>query len=218
MAYSNYGAYVWKEDKDMTEDCCDVGWIWLNNAWIKYDPEKHGDKDHVFAHAVIIYNNIALEFYKTWLKVYRGQKDGSVTCEYVDCENKIWHKPCLTRKGFEIVGYELNDWIQLYEITFGKDKEHWCVIIGNAFGKGYDKYHISKFLKKTRYNPESQCYYTPDKSEYAIGYYTRKDEIRDAWHDIWSWNIKPMFKNFRFFDSFYWKEIYEKLRDIWYLR
>ena len=28
MAYGNYGAYVWKNGKDVTKDCCDVPYIY----------------------------------------------------------------------------------------------------------------------------------------------------------------------------------------------
>ena len=213
MAYGNYGAYVWKDGIDMTDTCCDTCWKYCDDNGFRWIKDSEGD---ILSHALVPLNNILLEFYKTGLKIHWGNPDGTITVETVNTSNDILNKASYNNKEITIVGMELNNRIQMYEIKY--NEEYWCVIIGGAVGNGYDNKHVSKLLKKTKYNEELH-YYTKLSNEYILDYMDRKDTINEELYSIWHWCLKPMFKRFLHFkfDSFYLDDIKDHLQNIRYL-
>lgn len=214
MAYGNYGAYVWKDGINMTDTCCDTCWKYCDDNGFRWIKDADGD---ILSHALVPLNNILLEFYKTGLKIHWGNPDGTITVETVDTFNDILNKASYNNKEIAIVGMELNDYIQMYEIRY--NEEYWCVIIGGAFGNGYDNKHVSKLLKKTKYHEELH-YYPKLSNEYILDYMDRKDTINEELYSIWHWCLKPMFKgflHFRFDIGFYLDDIKDHLQNIRYL-
>ena len=214
MAYGNYGAYVWKDGIDMTDICCDTCWKYCDNEGFRWINVTDGD---ILSHALVPLNNILLEFYKTGLKIHWGNPDGTITVETVDIETEIFNKAAYNENEISIVGIELNDFIQMYEISY--NNEYWCVIIGGGFGKGYDNKHVSRLLRKTKYDAERHFYIQP-MNDYILDYMVRKDDRNSEWYAIWHWCLKPMFKgflHFRFDIGFYLDDIKDHLQNIRYL-
>lgn len=222
MAYGNFGAYVWKNGKDITKDTCDRNYFWENNKW-NLKPKENFEDEHeleVYSHAVIpLDDNIILEFYKLHiLNIYIKNKE-----HCVDIENEIFNKAKCVYKDIIITGCYLNDaeYIVRYDINYKGD--NYCVVIGSCFGNGYDETHISKYIKaNVKYVEEFNGYFIDYKSDNEIEYYIRKDNRRDQRYNIWHWGIKPFFKDLFTFKWCYLGydliEIWEKLIDLYYLR
>lgn len=211
MAYSNYGAYVWKNGINMIKKCCDVGYAYKKHGniykWIKHEDEE---EEHVGGHAVIpIGNNILLVFYKKSLSIYWGNDNGSITSEYIDVDEKIFKHASFKKNGLEIMGYELNTFIQFYEIKY--KHEIWCVVIGSAFGNGWDDRHVSKLLKKKI--KFANGYYV-DLNDYELDKAVRKDDIHSERYALWNYGIIPFLKR-----PDYWsfEEVKKRLKNLYYL-
>ena len=206
MAYSNYGAYVWKNGEFVTKKYCDKSFYWNKGYKEMQDNDWEKIENHFGGHAVIILdNNYALEFYKYGLKImYKGKE-----IKTVDVENEIFKKAeFVYNKIISIIGYPMDncETIIKYNITYKNDK--WCVIVGSSFGNGYDEQNTSKFIKnKLRYD---KLYYIEcEEFEYGIEKQIRKDEIRSIKHRLWKYGIKPFFKELLKFriDTYYLSEI-----------
>lgn len=202
MAYGNYGAYIWKNGKEMTSVCADRAYEYRNSKW-QLEDEDHTDTDMeetkicAYSHAVIpIDDNILLEFYKThMLDIYINDKK-----ENIDIEKKILNKARYTHRKSKvtIMGYALDsdNSIFFYEIKYKNDT--WCVIIGSSFGRGYDHYKISKYVKKHiiyHTDEDEAWYYIKHKSEYEFDYYCRQSEIQHIRSMRWYFGIKTLIKD-----------------------
>lgn len=195
MAYSNYGAYIWKNGKEVTSICADKVYLFKEGAWrLKTADEENEDLKEVFAHAVLpLDNTVLLEFYKNcYLNIYIDNKK-----ENIDLEKKVWSKVKYTHRATKvnISGYalDLEESIYFYEIKYKNDT--WCVVIGSSFGAGYDHYAISKYVKKHLeyvFDNGASYYYINHKSEYEFDYYCRLSTIQHVKETRWLFGIKPL--------------------------
>lgn len=183
MAYSNWGAYVWKNG-DFRRDCCDTG-IDVSDL-------------HISGHAVINCGDLIFEFYKAYFPtIYEKQADGTykkfgedefirhygikklqynidVNIKYLPSDKQeptlddlyySFHTDCtliLEYKGFKIEffgnRFDVNIPIHTVEITTPEGDKWYCVY-GMSFGAGYDNSKISKCHNK-------YLWYDEERKEY----------------------------------------------------
>lgn len=224
MAYSNYGAFIWKNGINYTKQCADKTYEYKDGMW-NLEDEDHTDMGEdelcVGAHAVLpLDKNVLLEFYKTHtLNIYIDNVK-----ENVDIEKKILEKAKYTyKKKIEIMGFslDLNESIYFYEIKYKDDT--WCVVIGASFGSGFDNYKISKYVKRRlKFDQEHDWYHIEHKSEYEFDYWCRQSDIQHEKSMRWWFGIKPFLKDLfglKWNNMLYHaKEIIEYNRNIKYLR
>lgn len=224
MAYSNYGAFIWKNGEEVTKQCADKSYEYKDGVW-QLEDEDHtdfGDDELVVGgHAILpLGNNILLEFYKTHtLNIYTGNVK-----ENVDIEKKILEKAKYTyKKKIEIIGYclDLNESIYFYEIKYNGDV--WCVIIGASFGAGFDDYKISKYVKRRlTFDEGPRFYHINHKSEYEFDYWCRQSDIQHEKSMRWWFGIKPFIKDllkFKFGNAgYHLHDIIEYSRNIKYMK
>lgn len=231
MAYGNYGAYVWKNGKDVTKNYCDVPYIY-KDKWILKDKDDEEECD-VYSHAAIpITDDILLEFYKSYIIIHHKKDkpihvDSNFILHEYKTEWNINNFEYIERKYYDfnydnliIVARELTDFIQQYEITYGGNC--WLILIGGAFGNGYDEKYISKLCKnRVKFLGVNNGYIIKTKSEYEIDYICRKDDRHDIYYHIWYWHMRDIphhLIRFNFHEiAYHFREIYEKLKDLKYL-
>lgn len=237
MAYSNYGAYVWKNEKDITEETCDKDYIWKDNKWQlnKYENDlsihkKNEEPIVAFGHAVVpLSEDILIEFYKTFsVKIYIKDK-----CKTLNFETDIEEKSYFEYEGITLQGFKLDSFgvLNCTRIEYGKDC--WCVVVGSSFGKGYDKYHISRFVKKyMTFQEDSSLGNTYWINRFGsrlfvdttsmVDYMIRKDDRNYIRWSMWTFAIKPLFKSIIRLDlqgiRFNFRELLEKLWELHYSR
>ena len=162
MAYSNYGAYVWKNGENISDECCDISCYLVDNKFVfenwyvdlinqcinenNTENENYDDKLNISGHAVINLEDFCISFYKTYNPVLYFL-DG--TRKEIDIEKR--HDYTLKKKGFNtlyIRGYRLgtNTGYFFYEVDYRGDK--YCIIIGSCIGKGWDSEPASKYVLK----------------------------------------------------------------------
>ena len=232
MAYSNYGAYVWKNGVDFTEEQCDTTYYYQKNKWHHvhkneehefFDSALHEKVRHIGSHAVIqINNSTIIEFYKTCF-VNIHYKNGT---KQVDIENDILNSAEYKYRNIKIIGYPLDkdDSIIFYEITYRQDV--YCVIVGSNFGNGYDDKRISKYIKKHIEYDDSdnkrRFYHIPTKSQYQLDYLCMRDQLDFEKYLFFTYSFKPFLKalfTFRWNQlSYYFGEIKQALIDMYYLK
>lgn len=211
MAYSNFGAYAYKNGENVTKTFCDKSFYYdkNKNEWTENTiVENSNGVKHVYSHATIPLNKTyLLEFYKTHIvNIYI--KDKQII--KLDVQKDILDKIEYEYKGIIISAYYLDSekTIIVYDIKYKKDV--YTVVVGSAFGNGYDKRKTSKFVKNHMYYDyyDRYFYISRFKKNYVdvskvIDNYRRKEEIIDEIKSIrWCTN----FKNFL-----------EKILNIWYL-
>lgn len=155
MAYSDYGAYIWKNGENITDECADIsckiidGKFILKNWYDNLVNEvniRTNERENVKAisgHAVINLEEFCISFYKTYNPILHYPNG-----EYkeIDIRKKFdynMRKEQLYIRGYKL-GYQTG--FYFYEIDYKKDK--YCVIIGNAIGKGWDSTPASKYVLK----------------------------------------------------------------------
>lgn len=237
MAYSNYGAYVWKNGKDITKETCDKDYIWKNNKWElqKYENDlsihkKDEESLVAFGHAVVpLSEDIVIEFYKTFgVKIYIKDK-----CTILDFETDIAQRSHFELEGITLVGFHLDSYENINFIEIEYNENMWCVVLGSGFGKGYDNYNVSKFVKKHikfsdgkgdfRKGYRIRKFNNLDlNTELIIDYMERKDDRNYIKYCIWNFAVKPLFKSLIKFDlygvAFNFTELLEKLWELYYSR
>ena len=247
MAYSDYGAFVWKNGKlikdNYTVDTAyvyikDKGWICTDDlsddeyeASIIMDKEKNRAINIAEGHAMIkLTDDLCLSFYKTYgLQVHNRLKKRYYTIEEVKNKAKLKYNRHLSFDGYPLDFN--NESIWRYDIRYRND--NYCVIVGSSFGAGYEERHISKLILKllqygARRNNESYHYYLQykDKDYYPIDemieYAIRQDDIDFEKYLMRKFNTKPLIKailtfNFRDIVWFY-RERREKRLKIKYLK
>lgn len=219
MAYSDYGAYIWKNGKNITKECADTHYVWDGNEFIK-EEETNEKSIAASGHAVICLGDFCIEF----LKVYNprviystGKKVNTEIREGKDYKN--------IRRNVEITGCTLgnSELINLFEIRYKKD--YYCVLCGSQMGNGLDNTKLSKFLlKKIRYNKENNRYYFDCETDIDIivDNLQRVEERRFERYLLKNYGIKPLLQDLiRFrFDGvrFHWQACKEHLDKIRWLR
>lgn len=125
MAYSDYGAFVWKNGKEITEECADVA-FWDGKGHAVLDLGTHFlvfDKDY----NPYLYDKEAHERVVLNLDEH-GQMEAQIN-----------------KKTFTI--YESNyDYLKFREFSF--DGNDYFVVCGCGVGHGFEKTHVSKIIKK----------------------------------------------------------------------
>ena len=231
MAYSNYGAYIWKNGVDKTKECADRSYYY-NDMWKVKKPQEELEEwedTQVGGHAVLALDNkILLCFYKTHsLDIYYGCENDKIISHKIDIENDILKLAEYTdpTKQIKISGYSIDsdESIYMYEIQYENDI--WCVVIGSAFGNGWDTRRISKFVRNNidyRDRNGEYFYILETESIYQIDYICRQDDLDDEKQDLWRYGIKPFLKNLFSFHwnylSYYIGEIESRLVNIKYLK
>lgn len=223
MAYSNYGALIWKNGKEVTKEYADKSYEYKSKdkKWIDVtDEEITGETEtRCGGHAVIPYKNILITFYKTWGDIYETDNKGNIKHKSLSAEESnddyvIYNSE---QNGITINCYVEEEFIYCYDILFKKEDEHWFVIVGSALGNGWDNRYITKFLRKTIYKDKRSAIDKPIKSnvydkqyflpfygfgnEFKLGYYIRKDDRKDIKKDLWKFGIKRFLKDLISFNS-----------------
>lgn len=216
MAYSDWGALIWKNGKEVTQKYADSNCTPDDNLHWIIENEKETEKSRG-GHAVIPFKNILIEFTKGYVTIYILDKDGNILTKEIDREKDVY---CLAN-GFEyyeddelifsIDGCELNNSIYRYDILFPKANDRWLVIVGTCLGKGYEKKKVTKLFKKTTYKKAGDEFYyflPTETSIFKLDYYIRKDERK--------WSLKMAF---RFgIKGRSWETFITYIRDWWYQR
>lgn len=159
MAYSNYGAFIWKNGKNVTDKYADTGFIWKGKKFVK-ETDKEAEEEYIRAsgHAVIPLGNFCIEFYKTFnpkIIYSSGNKKEINVFDIKDYKN--------TRLSLKISGYSLDAYnsINVFEIKHKEDVYY--VICGNCVGNGYDDNNVSQYLlKNVKYDKEEKFYWIED--------------------------------------------------------
>ena len=247
MAYSDYGAFVWKNGKLINDNyTVDTAYVYIDSVgWIctddlsedEYEKAIIMDKENNRAiniaegHAMIkLTNNLCLSFYKTYgLQVHNKLKKRYYTIEELKNKAEFKFNKDLTFDGYPLDFY--NESIWRYDIKYKND--NYCVIVGSSFGAGYEERHISKLILKllqygARNNNETYHYYLQykDKDYYPedtmIEYAIRQDDIDFEKYLMWNYATKPLIKailTFNFKDIVWlYQERREKKLKIKYLK
>lgn len=199
MAYSNYGAFIWKNGKNVTKQYADIDYVWKKD---KFRKNAYSKKDDIVAggHAVLCFGDFCIEFYKILEPklVFSSGKTRRLSV----LDNVIYNNKKL---GLKIVAYSLDYYkcINQFEIYYKKD--NYCVICGSCVGNGYDDNNVSQYiLKHMLYNKEQKNYYIDNPigdPMVAIEKMSRLDEIADNkywikkytkmfWADLFKFNFK----------------------------
>lgn len=219
MAYSDYGAYIWKNGKNITKECADTHYVWNGQKFIKNRP--YSDNSVVASgHAVICFDDICIEFYKLnnpKIIYSTGKKINTEIDEGKDYKS--------IRRNLEITGYSLgnNEDVNLFEVRYKKD--YYCVICGSQVGNGLDDTKLSKYLlKKINYNKENNSYYINCETEIdlVIDNLERREQRRFEKFLLKKFGIKPLILSLLKlnFDGikFHWQTCKEHLEKIKWLR
>lgn len=222
MAYSNWGAFIYNKEKDITDICGDRAYIFKNNKWtLENDNEYNEDCKRVSAHAVVpITDTLLIDCYKTYINLHISNNTINITKEVLE-------EASFEYDDFKIMGYYVNKDENIIKLTISKDEvgDLYCIIFGMSIGKGYEKTPMSKYIKKhLYYNEEYRCYMwdEPEMTDYAIEKAERKYEIEHIRYWLFHFHLKSFFKRlFRLdFQNLYieWDDVKEDLKKIKYLR
>lgn len=220
MAYSDFGAYIWKNGENITKECADTHYVWNGEKFVK-DVEEYDEKSVVAGgHAVICLGDFCIEFLKVYnprIVYHTGKKINTKITEGTDYKS--------IRKNLEITGfsYGSRELINMFEIRYKKD--YYCVICGSQIGNGLDDTKVSKYvLNNIKYNEENKHYYIDSDvdSDMVIDKLQRLEEIKFEKYLLKNYGIKPLLADlirFRFDGvQFHWQTCKEHLCKIKWLR
>lgn len=223
MAYSDYGAYVWKNGIDITKSVADKNYFYFKNEkkWYDYnalpDDMDIGKGVHAGGHAVLLLNNdFAVCFYKTLnptIVFKSGKKIELKVLENLEYKNK--------RLSLDINGMYVDSDESIIEYTLKYKNDIYSIYIGSQIGNGLDNTYTSKFIKKyNTFDKEREIYILKHKYVInadvwqALDYFGRKDQIKFLRYSRWEFAIKPFLSDlirFRFHNAvFHMQEIKEK--------
>lgn len=222
MAYSNWGAFIYNKEKDVTDKYADRSYVFKNNKWTLATDEDDDNKDlkRVGAHAVIpLTDTLLIECYKTYIYLH-------IANNKIDITKEVLEDSAYCYNGFLILGYYVNKNENIVKLTISEDGENetYCIVFGMSIGRGYEKTPMSKYIKKHLFYNEENKYYTwnePEFTDYAIDKAERQYEIEHIKYWLFHYHIKSFFNSLlrlRFkglhFDL---EEIIEDLKKIKYL-
>lgn len=151
MAYSDYGAYIWKNGRNITKECADISCKieddkfvfenWYDNLSDEIKEKENSKK--ISGHAIINLEKFCISFYKTYnprLYYLNGEN------KEIDIKKKFNYS--MQKEKLHIRGYKLGyqTGFYFYQIDYKEDK--YCVIIGSAIGNGWDSTPASKYVLK----------------------------------------------------------------------
>lgn len=144
MAYSDYGAYIWKNGKNITDECADTYCNLINGKFILKEPLANSISEKTIeGHAIINLEKFCICFYKTYNPVLYYTNGKSKEIKIKEDYSYINAKEQLSIRGYEL---EENGIFLFYEIDYKQDK--YCVIVGNSIGNGFDNTPASKYVLK----------------------------------------------------------------------
>ena len=234
MAWSDYGAFVWKNGKLINDGSyTDQSYYYTDSRWIKYNDLSDEVRESIKiiqdnkclnsagGHAVIpLDDDICISFLKTYgVEVHNKLETKFYSSEKVSCKANIKYNKDLSFYGFSLDSNEIIYW---YEIRYKGD--NYLVIVGSSVGSGFEKDYASKFiLKSVQYRnlDSNREYYFKyrDKDIYPsfemMDYYIRKDNIEFEKYLSREFDLKPLLHNlirFRFSDVLYHLECLRERR------
>lgn len=165
MAYSNWGAFVWKNGI-LKPEFSDNALICENDEWKVLDEEvDFENKNIVGAHATIPLGSFCLEFLKCYPPIIHFNSS-IFEIEEEDLYTRYFNENLNLEVNSYSLGNNGNNNIKLYDIRHNDD--YYCVIIGMSVGKGYEKtpnkseikYYLKQIFKfKNLLRPEKIRYY-----------------------------------------------------------
>ena len=225
MAYSDYGAYIWKNGEDITKKCADKAYYLINNKWIEsdnFEPEDSEKYTVAEGHAVLNFNDFCIGFYKVFSPIIylnNGEIIRTECLEEIEYSNKDL--------DLEITGYSLGNFDNINFFNIKYKNNIYCVICGSSFGNGFDDYKTSKYIKKNIYfdpDREYHCVYIKNDVDIdiVISKLQRLDDIKFEKYLMKEYGIKPFFKDlfkFQFKNAiFHFNEILERKEIIKWLK
>lgn len=232
MAYSDYGAFIWKNGKDITDECGDISYVKFDDEWIssakltdeheQIIEDTDGYKNVFEGHAVIDLGDVLLSCYKTYNPKLLYKSTGKII------ELEIDKKVAVTINigGKTLYIYELQeDYVHFRFMQYGDD--YYCIVVGSGVGKGFEYTPLSKFIKKHHYflgDDGSKFMHNGElitNMDEIVNYYGRKSDI----HNERYWRrrdfkdlIRSLFKlNFNSI-SWCWNSIADRNFKIKYLK
>ena len=233
MAYSDYGAFVWKNGKEITKECADTTYYLMKNGkskkWKKFvskelEEELEAQLEDTFqagGHAVLQLGNFCLVFYKACnpqLIYSSGKKE--------NLEVLLMSKYLNKKLDLQIIGYTLgsNEAINMFEIRYKED--YYCVICGYQIGNGLEENETSKYISKhIRFNEDLKDYYIDhnvNDLDIVFDKLGRKDAIKFQKYCLRKFGFRPLFKDIKAWDfngiKYDIKEILRYRREIKWLK
>lgn len=232
MAYSDYGAFVWKNDKEITNECADKAYyrmkngVWVESNELSFNLGIDLNTKIVEGHAVLDFGSYFLVFYKDYNPTLYNKETCQSKILELDKSGKI--EIDIDNKKLTILE-GLCDYLKFRYVSF--DNDNYFIVCGGSVGKGYEKTCVSKAIKKYlccwSYEPNKFRYDFTNKGQLIydmdiiVNSCSRRDDIKHEryWRNIYIKDlIISMFK-FKFNDaSFDWKEICEHNLKIKYLK
>lgn len=213
MAYSDYGAFIWKNGENVTNLCADSSFYAVQDGKKKkfYNYDIISDLIDCndicsSGHAVLCFDTFCLEFLKTYSPIIKFTTGSTINTKCL--ENIKYTNKSL---GIEVTGYSLgdNELVNFFNIKHKDDV--YCVICGACVGKGFEYKKLSKYIQKNiYYDKEREYYYFRTKHNISLDYIINKlirlDEISFEKYLMWNYGIKSFIKDLLKF----------KIRNAWY--
>lgn len=215
MAYSNWGAYIWKNGENITKKMADKAFIYIKADKKWYESTVVDDIDvegmpRAGGHAVLIFENFALEFYKIYSPKIVFNTGKIIQTQVLENDEYIYKNKKIQLK---IIGMAINTNENIVKFDIEYKNDVYCVIVGMGIGNGYDKTRTSKFIRKhITFIPERRCHFLKHKWTEAtdtwqvLDYLGRLDDIKDERYCRWEFGIKPFFEDlirFKFKNAFF---------------
>lgn len=215
MAYSNWGAYIWKNGENITKKTADKAFIYIKADKKWYESTVIDDMDVegmpcAGGHAVLIFENFALEFYKIHSPKIVFNTGKIIQTQFLENGEFTYENKKIQLK---IIGMDINTNENIFKFDIEYKNDVYCVIVGMSIGNGYDKTRTSKFIRKyITFIPEKRCHSLKHKWVVetdiwqVLDYLGRLDDIKDERYSRWIFGIKPFFKDlirFKFKNAFF---------------
>ena len=195
MAYSDYGAFIWKNGENVTKEFADTGFSYNKEKkeWLKSEIYED-DTIHAGGHAVLKLKDFCIEFYKClepYLVYKTGKKIKLKILEYYDEYQN-------TKLNLKISGYSIghNKTINMFHIEHNKD--FYTVICGAQVGNGYENTKVSKWiLKNIKFykNKDFSYFNNVYDLDAMIDNLNRKDDLKFARYLRWEFGIKLLLRD-----------------------
>ena len=158
MAYSDYGAYVWCNEENISKRCTDTHYVWNGKRFVKDLEDYSEDSIIASGHAVLCFDNFCIEFYKLNEPkiVYSNGKTETL--------NVFGIKDYINETiGLKVVGFHLGYNNNINEFHIKYKNKIYCVICGTQLGNGLDDTPKSKYLlKHVYYDKEAKHHFIED--------------------------------------------------------
>ena len=174
MAYSNWGAFIWRKGCNVTKLYADTSYAFVNGVWM---PDDGTDQEiRVGGHAVIpLKDKYLLECYKDNVILHAGVQKIQISDYFYTFDDyciRTWH-------------LDETENIRVTTISDAcTEDDLFYIISGMSLGRGFEGTHLSKYiLKHIKYDKNFKKYLwneTDGILEYAIEKMKRKDERKST--------------------------------------